>query len=232
MSRGESRVGTLALLKRWTQAVRRHEQIIRARWWTDPIGKLRSFGRARLDERLRQEICELGRRYQGILYEILASGGVPKAERGGSQIKIWQAVEAEVRIDPEPWRVPGRLWSACVLFGCPRYSLPERLRCKLMLRAFIEEIPESEERTELLRLAYQHQGEAFEGLAADEEALGRLSRAYPLLHEQLLRNARHLADWSGGAFSAEGIAAMTFPFEEFEEWLFETSSTPGGEHVI
>jgi hypothetical protein len=219
MTRSEwSGLSTLTLLKRWTQDVCRHEQIIRTVWWKDPMG----FRRRRIWSSHREGMRELGRRYQGTLYEIMDSIGVAEEKRTTSQVKVWQMTLDQVRPNPDPWRVPGLLWSACSsLNEAAGKTLPMRLKRKLMLRAFIEEIPYSEERGALLRLAYQHQGIALQTSGTDQDALSWLSRAYPLLHEQLLRSTDKLAAWSDGAMLPEEIRAMEPPYADFDDWLFE-----------
>jgi hypothetical protein len=224
--RGRAKGGTLALLRQWTRDVHRHEQIIRALWWRNPVSTLRKLRRATLEERLRMSIKELGRRYQGALYEILETAGISEDQRVGAHLKVWQMTQAEVRRNPQPRAVPGLLWAFCRTFESPGASLPERLKRKLALRAFIEEAPDSPEREELLRLAYQEQGEAFQMLDPDEEALGRLSRFYPVFYE-VLRKTRHLAEWSDGALSPKDISAMSPPYADFDEWLFEMSQPRG-----
>jgi hypothetical protein len=216
---GWSGLSTLTLLKRWTRDVCRHERIIRAVWWKDPMGAAMCLRRRQVWASLLQGMSELGRRYQGTLYEIMDSMGVPEKQRTSSQVKVWQMTLDQVRPNPEPWRVPGFLWSACSsLNEAAGRTLPMRLKRKLMLRAFIEEIPNSEERSALLRLAYQDQGMALQTSGTDQDALEWLSRAYPLLHDLLLRNDK-LAAWSDGAILPEEVRAMTYA--DFDDWLFE-----------
>jgi len=195
------------------------------------MGTIFGLRRDHLKERLRQSMAQLGRRYQGILYEILDTAGVPEEYRKDSQIKVWQLAQAQVRRNPLPWRVPSLLWCSCISLSSREDLLPERLRRKLMLRAFIEEIPDSAKRSDLLRLAYQDQGEAFQALGTDERALENLAETYIMLHKQLLRNADRLVDWSDGAFLPGAIAAMAPPYSDFEEWLFEMDNTSRGSHA-
>jgi len=148
-----------------------------------------------------------------------------------SQIKVWQETQAQVRRDPIPWRVPGLLWAGCTSLGFREGALPERLKLKLMLRAFVEEIPDSPERKELLRLAYSCQGEGFQDLDPDEQALERVSLTYPQLHHQLSLGSLRVADWFNGALSPAGVADMAAPYADFDDWLFETEETPGENHV-
>jgi hypothetical protein len=226
----EARSGTLALLKQWALDTHRHEKIIRAVWWRNPVYKILGLSKAALEERLKKSLKELGRRYQGVLYEILEGAGVAEELRVVSHMKIWQITQAWVRRNPQPWSVPGLLWASCGDLSSPGKALPERLKRKLMLRAFIEEVPDCRERRELLRLAYESQGEAFQALGPDHGVLESLSAVYPVLCE-VLRKADRLVIWSDRALLPEDIDAMIPPYADFEEWLFEVDEVPGGSHV-
>lgn len=240
-----SRVRTLLLLERWTRDTHRRERIIRAVWWRDPWGTLLRLSRVRLEARMSQTATELGHRYQGILFEIFATAAVPVEQRALAQVKVWQLTQARVRRNPEAWRVPGLLWSACVATMPPEVFLPARLKRKLMLRAFIEEVRESPERKEtdlrrseverlvalVLRLAYQYQGASFEDTTTDEQALEDIKLLYPLLRAALRRHDEQLADWSDGALTPEDVAAIAPPYAEFDDWLFETDEIAGGGHA-
>lgn len=187
------------------------------------MGKLLRLRRRWIWSSFREGMAELGVRYQGILNEILDTAEVPVGERKNSQVKLWEATLDQVRRNPEPCRVPRFLWSACAaMLSRVGAASRERLKRKLMLRAFIEEIPSPEERNSLLRLAYQDQGAAFQDSGPDWELLESLSRSYRLLHEQLSWKADKLTDWSDGALRPRDVAAMTPPFSDFEDWLFET----------
>jgi len=210
---------TLVLMDRWVRDSRQFERLIHASWLKDPWAKILQEKRSmRLQNRIsRETVHELSDRYQGVLCQILRRIGVPQEQLPGAVAEVWQLAQTAVRTSLDPRRVPEALWTACSSAVRPGAAagVAEALKPKLMLRAFVDEIPSSDERGVLRSLAYN-----FGPLPPQRsrETENTFRGALGLLHEQVLRRAGELEILSDGALSPEQVA--TFSAQQYIDWLF------------
>jgi hypothetical protein len=207
---------TLDLFERWLRDTSCYERALHATWWRDPAGKVFVLEKRRLRERLREVPRELAYRYEGVLCQIFRRAGEPEQRLEQRLDDAWQQVLGEVRSLSDPRHIPSLLWRAS---SSPAAARVAPLKPKLMLRVFVDEIPDSDERGILRGLAY---GGPCSSPLASRETLDLLARAVAALHLQLLRHADELEALSDGVLCPARISLLSPPYRQYEEWLFQS----------
>jgi hypothetical protein len=168
---------------------------------------------------------ELAERYAGVSHQIFTRMN-PEAKFVSFHKQIWRKVQANALTLKDYRLFSPTLWLLHFSTSSKDFHLsygPEtsRYKRKFMLRQFVDEMPEIEERTALRLLAYL--GKLGSLTAIDRNALRLLERSYPLLYKQLLAAARRgdLGILTGSVFVPEDVYKLKHPYSEFHEWLFK-----------
>jgi hypothetical protein len=217
MSRGKySEKGTLELARELLKCSQRLERMLIANGLSDPFWwLLRKTGlvKAHMLRKGPALAGELGLRYWGVLRELFRRAGMEERLVPEATVAVWQAVLDQMR-----GAIDYRAFSAIVWHAAEShagYHQPA-IKPKLMLRQFVDEMPEGDERGAIRVLAYGQVGTEPPG----REVLQLLSSGYGLLHIQLIMHIHELDVLTDNLLSAEFIQQIGSSYVQYEEWLF------------
>jgi hypothetical protein len=167
------------------------------RWVTYQASRWRSQATARQVVDSLEEL--IGGRYQGVLIQILRSGGLPESEWEQFFPVLCDRLQTRL-YGAKDWRsFPQALWGS-IVEGLEQNSL-RQLKPKFMMRAFVDEIVVLPHQHFLRGLCY---GETLRGydLPPDSEWETEFLRAVPLLNEAVFRYEKSLMTLTDGALAA------------------------------
>jgi hypothetical protein len=191
---------SFALMRELMTRGRKLERRREASWLVSPVQAAARliFG---LEELEQDEIAiwrELCGRYEGVLKQMLAQEGLPVDEAGTRLDSVHWTARAEFAKQTEHELFPVVLWRACLLHG---RSTPVQLKPKFMLRAFVDELPSSDERGVLRAICYG-------GSLRDDESTQERRKARELgcemLHREVLSFGMRIDAMTDGAL-AHGV---------------------------
>jgi hypothetical protein len=214
--RPEGERGTFELWRELSELSRQTDRLLhRPLPWLFP--RRRQARVNRLNSRLVQLASELTLRYRGILRELwhhAVLSGQCSEPFATTQVRIWLAVSDQARMRRDPKTLPSVLWRQAVLaFG---QELPGA-KIRLMLRPFVDAMPDSDSRGLLKNLLYTHLKDP---MPADEETVRVLEQGCEPFHRGLVERRRDVASWTDGVVTAEDVDAVRPPYTEYLHWLF------------
>lgn len=213
LRRNISEKPTLKLFREYTDHVRKLE-VLSAQWWRAPLA-WRTEGRKRKLRKRHGEISgELAKRYEGVLCQLLFRAQINADDWAAMIVGIWQRVLVNVGPVANYKRFPGRIW---IEYEAMTRRKVVVLKRKFMLRPFVDEMDSCDERAAIRLLGF--------GLTTDKRPRGReilqiITRAYPLLHREVLKHAKDLSELTDEVFSESELRRLREPFTEYENWLF------------
>jgi len=222
--------GTFKLMKEFVKCVKQLERIQRSLkrarqgkfrrsgflWSRLRLRKDPALRELELRQRLNSAAIDLTTRYKGALWELFRRSGITDDLLGDALTAVWMSVQDSASTVSSYKNLPEKLWDAYA--GQTDLAILA-LKPKLMLRAFVDEIPSCDERGALRIVAY---GSGLGNRPTDRELLGLLLRAYPRLHREVLRKSKDLSVLTDGALSSSVVADMREPFPEYENWMFRS----------
>jgi hypothetical protein len=210
-----SQAGTLQLARELVRCSQRFERMVYAKGWRDPLWWClgQTFVKDRMREKLPKLTVELALRYRGVLREMFRSVGMNGGALTEAITEAWLTTVDEMRVTRD-YRLFSRIvWRAATAQAGVH---PNALKPKLMLRQFVDEMPDCDQRGALRAVGY---GEDVAEARA-QEILRLLSSGYSILHDQLLRHSEELDVLTDSLFSTEIIKQFGEPYVQYEEWLF------------
>ena len=128
-------------------------------------------------------------------------------------VAVWQATLDQMRGTRDYRVLSSIVWNAAEAQAGLHQPV---LKPKLMLRQFVDEMPDGDERGAIRVLAYGHSGTEPPG----REVLRLLSSGYAVLHTQLIMHIQELDILTDSLFSPELIQRIGSSYVQYEEWLF------------
>ena len=212
----DSHKTTLKLSKMLIEGTKRFENVENAIWWRNPLYTILKTRNRALRVRLDGIQCVLMVRYKGVLYQVFRRMGLTDEQLVRSQVRVWVGFRNSALTMTDARSFAKCLWELCLTQG-KLGTLT--LKPKLMLRQFVDEMSNSDERGVLRSLGY---GSPDGYQPADDETLQLLLRAYPLLHKELLNRIEELELLTDDQISARMVNAMVEPFVDYKNWLFNS----------
>lgn len=206
--------GTIELALILAKCSRKLDQVLRAKWWREPLtvwtrGNSVSLLRARINE----VSVELGNRYKGVMAQLLQIID-PRANFEVEVARAWQHVgEAAITMDHKEFCA--YLWHGFV----PQHKQDKArpIKPKFMLRQFVDEIPPCKDQGILIATAY---GPMIAPPLSAAEILKSLEFAYAKLHVQVTKWSPELNVLTDNEISSAMIAKIVPPYVQYEDWLF------------
>jgi hypothetical protein len=217
MNRGKySEKGTLDLARELLKCSQRLERMLTANSLSDPFWwLLRETGlvKAHMLRKGPKLAAELGSRYWGVLRELFRRAGMEEKLVPEATVAVWQSTLDQMRGARDHRVFSSIVWHAAeAQAGLHQPAV----KPKVMLRQFVDEMPDGDERGAIRVLAYGHAGSEPPG----REVLRLLSSGYGILHLQLIMRIHELDVLTDSLFSAELIQQMGSSYVQYEEWLF------------
>lgn len=208
---------TLTLMRDYikvSQELRRYQGVkpeARKHWWEKRWVKWKKQSLYRIN---REIPLVLTARYEGVLYQLLRQSGVDSTALKTSVSAIWVSCQDKILTLDNYKRFSKVLWES---YSSIIDEEADMLKPKFMLRQFVDEMPSSDERGILLDRAYDKTAINHE---SGTEVLNKLTNAYPILHQQLLRHGNDLRDLTDGEITLVMVKSIKPPFVQYEKWLF------------
>jgi hypothetical protein len=158
---------------------------------------------------------ELMRRYEGVLIQMLVSKGIPPDKSEQLIVHVYGDAAIAFRAEEDARLFPIALWEAFEIVIGPA---PTHLKAKLMLRAFVDELPNSEERGVLRQVAYDG---APQSRATTEELRDTMRRGCGLVHDKVTAVDKELDRLTDGTVRFADVSRW-YPAQaadEYEAWL-------------
>jgi len=179
-------------------------------WWRKKVLKWKKDG---LHKELRQALDVLTARYEGVLYQLLRHSGISAGALKSTVTAIWVSCQDSILTLNDYKEFSSVLWESYVSVSA---ADARTFRPKLMLRQIVDEMPSSDERGILIYRAYD---KASLSDPPGKEVLVKLSKAYTMLHQELLKHEDDLMVLTGGEITPADIKNFEAPFVRYEQWL-------------
>jgi hypothetical protein len=225
---GLSRRSIFELAENFVTVTKKYHETVEATW-ENPLRRTFKWGKEEnLVEKAKDIVAELQTRYQGVMSRIYrhANPGAPplNVERWrGIHDAAWLVVQDAAIVLHDDRNFFGVLWGAYrARMRVPAAAAP--LKPKFMLLPFVDEMPESDERS-VLMWSY---GFPSDRRLKEEELVMLLKNAFLLLHKQLLSRSGDLEIVTDRMISAGAVESMSSPFDQLRNWILPKQLYVGG----
>ena len=215
---------TWSLVRQWVRSQTKVEALSRRRWKRWPLKYLRENFHRRRCAREDGIVDTLSDRYRVVLQEIFCEvhRRVPEASAAAFHGEAWVTVRAglpgvtaEQAFSTVLWRgIESIVQTLGVSAGVRGV---QRFKAKVMLRQFVDEMPNCEERGTLRLAVYDSRP-----ITAGGEALALLDRAYVRLHPVVVRHAENVAELTDAVVLPEILTGLDNDDDviaQYDHWL-------------